>query len=245
MAEIPEHLLARSKAKRATISGEGGAETAPAPGDPAAATPAKVAATAAPKAAKIEAPVPASAPPVVKGLLFTKVTKVLLMTGVPVWAFFYAGIFATPKSTVETPAQLGGKIYSSQCAGCHVANGSGSEGGGAGRPLWNGNAEKTFPEIESQIAFVRHGSCATGVPYGNPKHPDGEHVGKGGMPAFPDLTAEQIQYVIEYERTVLSGKEFPVLAEGEVEKTEEELEAEQAKLDITTDGVCGPGRKGF
>jgi mono/diheme cytochrome c family protein len=177
--------------------------------------------------------------------MFARMARVGIMAVVPLWAFFYAGVFAVPASTTETPAQIGANIFASQCSTCHLANGAGKEGGGVGRPLWNGMAEMTFPKLEQQLAFVRHGSCEKGVPYGNPKRDGGEHVAIGGMPAFPDLTAEQIQYVLEYERTVLSDKDFPVPVPPALEKTKEELETEQAKIGIKTPDVCGPGRTGY
>ena len=253
MAEIPEHLLARSKARRSALSGGGDGEAA-APTSTASTTaptgsavPAVAAASVA-KAAKIVAPVPASAPkaPVIKGLAFAKSFRVLLMVGVPMWAFFYSGVFKVPVSTEETPEQIGASIYAAQCSACHGANGGGSEAGlGIGRPLWNGQAELTFLKAEQQIAFVRHGSCSKGVPYGNPKREGGEHKALVGMPAFPDLTPQQILYVIEYERSILSDKPYPEPEAGVAELTSEEIEAEEAKLDVTTEGVCGAGRKGY
>jgi Cytochrome c len=249
VAEIPAHLLARAAARRAALSGEGGGDAAPEAAAPAAASaaPAVSAATSAATKAAAAASVPVSPPkpPVVKGLMFAKMSRVGIMIGVPMWVFFYAGIFNKPDTTTETPAQIGAKIFTAQCSLCHVANGSGMEGGGIGRPLWKGMAEMTFPKLEQQLAFVRHGSCSKGTPYGNPKRSGGEHLALTGMPAFPDLTAEQIQYVIEYERSVLSEKDYPVPVAPAVEKTKEELEAEQAKLDVTSAGICGPGRKGY
>ncbi len=254
MAEIPEHLLARSKARRAALSGEGGGDaatpaaatpTAPPAGSAAPATTSAAPSASAKAAAAASVPVSAPKPPVVKGLMFAKMARVGLMVGVPLWAFFYAGVFAVPASTTETPAQIGANIFSSQCSTCHLANGAGKEGGGVGRALWNGMAEMTFPKLEQQLAFVRHGSCEKGVPYGNPKRTGGEHVSIGGMPAFPDLSSEQIQYVLEYERSVLSGKDFPVPVLPAVEKTKEELDTEHAKIGLKTADVCGPGRKGY
>jgi mono/diheme cytochrome c family protein len=236
VAEIPAHLLARSKAKRDGLTG--GADSAPADSAaPAAATEATgavvAAAAAAPKVAKIDTAIAKpSTPPPVKGLAFARITKVVLMSGVPIWAFFFAGVFATPKSTVETPQQAGARLYAAQCVSCHLANGAGKEGGGVGRPLWKGEAEKSFLKAEEQIAFVRHGSCAVGVPYGNPKREGGQHVGLGGMPAFPDLTDTQIWEIITYERTVLSEKEWPVVAEGETE-------AIPPTIPPLTENVCG------
>jgi mono/diheme cytochrome c family protein len=243
VAEIPEHLLARSKARRAALTGGDGAETPAATpastpssaASVAAATPAP-AAPAATKAAKAEAAIPAPVTPVIpRGQTFSRATRVLLMVGMPVWAFFYSGIFATPKSTVETPQQLGARLYAAQCASCHLANGAGQDAGGVGRALWKGEAELTFPKLEEQIAFVRHGSCQKGVPYGNPDRPGGEHKALSGMPAFPDLTDEQIWAIITYERTVLSEKPWPEL-------TAEELAAGEATLPTTiaptTENVC-------
>jgi mono/diheme cytochrome c family protein len=225
VAEIPAHLLARSKAKRAAAAGGGEGEpdtstVASVAADTTASSAGAVVAAAATaaKPAKVETAIPKpSTPPPVKGLAFARITKVILMAGVPVWAFFAAGVFATPKSTTETPQQAGARLYIAQCASCHKTNGSGKEGGGVGRPLWKGEAEKTFLKAEEQIAFVRHGSCAVGVPYGNPKREGGEHVGLGGMPAFPDLTDTQIWEIITYERTVLSDKPWPEAVEGEAE----------------------------
>ncbi len=241
MAEIPEHLLARSKARRAALSGSGeGTEAADAPATLApgsAPAPAATAATVAtPKALKVEPAVPSPVtPPVIKGQTFARLSKVLLMVGVPVWAFFYAGIFATPKSRVESPQQLGARLYNAQCSTCHLGNGAGKEGGAVGRPLWKGEAELTFPNIVEQIAFVRHGSCEKGVAYGDPKRVGGEHKSLTGMPAFPDLTDEQIWAIITYERTIISEKTWPEL-------TVEEAAAGKATLPTTipplTENVC-------
>jgi mono/diheme cytochrome c family protein len=220
VAEIPEHLLARSKAKRAAAAGggDGGSAAPAAPAASVAAIGAEVAAApvASPAPAKAETAIPKpSAPAPIKGLAFARITKVVLMAGVPIWAFFFAGVFNTPKSKVDTPEVAGAKLYASQCASCHLGNGAGKEEGGVGRPLWKGQAELTFLKPEEQIAFVRHGSCGLGVPYGNPKREGGEHVAIGGMPAFPDLTDTQIWEIITYERTVLSDKPWPVPAAGE------------------------------
>jgi mono/diheme cytochrome c family protein len=241
MAEIPEHLLARSKAKRAAAAGGGGDAAA----TPAAATSASPGAevAAAPAAAvskpKVEAAVPAPVVPAIpKGQLFSRVTKVMLMAGLPIWAFFYAGIFATPKSTKETVAQEGGRLYSNNCASCHNANGSGKDEGGVGRPLWKNNAEYTFTKDVEQIAFVRHGSCEKGVAYGNPKREGGEHVAIGGMPAFPDLTDEQIWAIITYERTILSDKTWPAPTPEEV--TSGTTLPLPTTIVPTTENVCRP-----
>lgn len=209
MAEVPPHLLERAKARRAAM-GQGGAD-AVTPATPASdAAPAdNVAAPAVvrPAAAAAMAPPPIEVvPPSPRGLQFAKMAKVLLMVAVPVWAFFFAGTFVVPKSTVETEAALGARLFTLNCSTCHLANGAGKEGGGVGRPLWKGQVELTFLKAEQQVAFVRHGSCGLGVPYGNPNRPGGQHKAILGMPAFPEtaLTENQLHAIITYERSVLS-----------------------------------------
>ena len=201
--------------------GQGGGEEA-SPATPAgAATPVTGTAVAAVKATtapKVSAAPPAEiVAPAPRGQQFARMTKVLLMAGVPVWAFFFAGTFVNPKSTVETQAALGARLYSTNCATCHLANGAGKDGGGVGRPLWKGEVEKTFPKIEEQLAFVRHGSCGLGVPYGNAQREGGQHKALTGMPAFPDtaITEENLHAIMVYERSVLSeGVEFPTTLPG-------------------------------
>lgn len=154
------------------------------------------------------------------------------MAGVPVWAFFFAGTFITPKSNVETEAARGARLYSANCSTCHLANGAGKDAGGVGRPLWKGNAEKTFPQLEQQLAFVRHGSCGVGVKYGNPAREGGQHAALGGMPAFPDtaLTEDDLVAIVKYERTVLSDAEYPTTLPGVTEVT--------STIAPTTENVC-------
>ena len=210
MAEVPPHLLERAKARRAAM-GQGGADA----GTPAVAA-TDVVPTETVAAPAVVRPVAttaaAAAPPVVvvpptpRGLQFAKMAKVMLMAAVPVWAFFFAGTFVVPKSTVETEAALGARLYTANCSTCHLANGAGKEGGGVGRPLWKGQVELTFLKAQQQVAFVRHGSCGLGVPYGNPDRPGGQHKAIMGMPAFPEtaLTENQLHAIITYERSVLS-----------------------------------------
>ena len=219
MAEVPPHLLDRSRARRAALGlgtegGEGSAEgaTATAPTPVVAAGPAAVApvrsAAAAPSAPAEPVYI---APPVPKGSSLAKLGSVFFLIATPIWALFMFNSFNVPKSLIQTPAEIGQTLYSTNnCVTCHLANGAGKEGGGVGRPLYNGNAELTFPDPLEQVAFVKHGSCATGTPYGNPTRAGGQHQAIGNMPSFDGvLTDEQILYVVAYERSVLSGKDFP------------------------------------
>jgi mono/diheme cytochrome c family protein len=75
----------------------------------------------------------------------------------------------------------GQQLYAENCATCHGADGQGSVG-----PQLAGRVTQRFPNIDDQIAVVT--------------------AGTGGMPSFKQkLTAKQIQQVVEYTRTGLSG----------------------------------------
>jgi mono/diheme cytochrome c family protein len=73
----------------------------------------------------------------------------------------------------------GAAVFSENCATCHGADGSGI----SGPPLDDGIVVVNFPDVQDQIDVV------TG--------------GRGPMPAFGDrLSAEEIQAVVEYTRTL-------------------------------------------
>lgn len=206
MAEVPEHLLERSRARRAAL-GLGGGD-APAEGSaPAATTPAPAAeggepaATSAAPAAALPVIEPEPAPePVVRPRQRVPRFVLPVLVMLPFWAILYAGAFGE-RQTEEalTPAQLGEQLYSAQgCAGCH---GSGGEGG-VGPAL--ADVEKTFPEIADHMAWIKGGSQSVGVgnPYGDPA---AGRVAKGGMPAFSSLSDEELEALATYEREAFGG----------------------------------------
>ena len=218
MTEIPEHLLRRSRERRAALglsSGEGGepAESgtttpavteAPTPARAAAST--EVATTAeAPVPAVMEEPAPTYiAPP--RGPHKTRVPYWVMpvLIAIPLWAFLYPAAFTSHKQAVVTdPLVLGQQIYTSAgCAGCHGATG----GGGVGPALHGGQAKLTFPNIQDQLNWVKNGSqsLAPGTKYGDPNRPGGQREAKGDMPAFGStLSPQQIQDVVLYEREKL------------------------------------------
>ena len=219
MSEVPEHLLERSRQRRAAL-GLGGGDAAPAAETKAdtssAAAPATTSAApaAAAAAASVEPIVPAApepAPPYVEAALRRKKVPVWVLPVVaflPLWAFIYVGSLSEPEVEVEGQLALGATVYQ-QCAGCHGAGG----GGGSGRQLSNGEVLATFPDIASQIEFVAVGTAGyQGKPYGNPDRPGGAHVGGsyGNMPAFlGTLTPEELLAVIRHERETLSGEMVP------------------------------------
>jgi mono/diheme cytochrome c family protein len=78
-------------------------------------------------------------------------------------------------------AATGAQLFAANCATCHGADGQGAVG-----PQLAGRVTQRFPNIADQIALVTNGS--------------------GGMPSFSQkLSPQQIQKVVEYTRTGLSG----------------------------------------
>jgi mono/diheme cytochrome c family protein len=214
LAEVPEYLLQRSRERRAALGagGEGGGPT-PSGGDtppseaPPSAAPATVEAAEAP--VEVAAAVPAvieeapPAPVLPQSRTGIPGWMIPVLVALPFWAIVYMGAFGTAKSSAKiTPAQLGAKVFTTNCAPCHGARGE----GGVGPKLAGGEAALTFPDAADHIAWVETGSGPhKGQPYGDPNRPGGQHVAKsGGMPAFKgQLKDDQITAVVTYERTGL------------------------------------------
>jgi mono/diheme cytochrome c family protein len=216
VTEIPEHLLNRSKARRAAASGESTGESTgdaspavAASATPAAAAPAKKNVAPAPKAA-IPDPVYVTAAKNRRKIPFWAMSALALL---PVWALIYFIAVVPEEKVVEGPTSIGTAVYSS-CAGCHGANGA----GGAGQVLYEGNAIKTFPHIEDMLNFVYAGSqkyVAAGLAtYGDPNREGGAHkpLGYNGNPmpqqgekAGGGLNEAQILAVVCHIRYDLAG----------------------------------------
>ncbi len=219
MTEIPEHLLRRSRERRAALGlggdGEGGGGDAlpattgasAAPATAAAATPA-----AAPKAkapAIIEEPVVvpvhrAYVPPTGPHKPPVPLWVMPVLVAIPLWAFFFPAAFSNHKKAVVTdPITIGDQVYHSACSTCHGQNGE----GGIGPALHGGAAALTFPTVADHINWVKNGSTglAKNAPYGDPNRTGGQHVAsKNDMPGFAaTLTPTQIADVVAYERTKL------------------------------------------
>jgi Cytochrome c len=200
VTEIPEHLLKRSRERRAALglptdggtgaeaaptegAAEGGAEAAPAAGAPVpagGAAPAPAAA-AAPVGRAAPAPEPAAPPPrpdppyVAAAKARTKIPwwAMSVVGLLPLWVLLYAWALKPSEETVAGPLGEGEEIYGS-CSSCHGASGA----GGVGRPLHNGEVLLTFPTLEQQASFVYTGSSPfAGKVYGDPDRPGGPHTG--------------------------------------------------------------------
>ncbi len=230
MTEVPEHLLQRSRERRAALGLGGDSDATPAPEASSApgasvtstsATPAP-APTPPPAAPVAPAPPPPPPPPppyVTAAMARPKVPVWALpvLAMLPIWAVVYAGALVVPEKGITDPVLLEGQgIYNQSCASCHGNDG----GGGTGRPLSGGEVLLTFPDPAEHIAWVVNGSPAAGTPYGNPERPGGQHISSetsgGAMPAFGDsLTEEEILAVVRYEREILGGETESALAAGE------------------------------
>ena len=250
MTEVPDHLLQRSRERRAALGGTsapaaassgGGGDDA---GGGGASTAAAVPAAAATPAVVEYVPPPPPPPYVQAALDRKKLPRWMAGVGAltVLWAFIYAGVLFAPATTITDPIVAEGQeIYEARCASCHGAGG----GGGAGRPLAD-SVTLTFPDIADHIAFVANGSPPEGTPYGNPDRPGGQHIarsqGFGQMPAWTGvLSEEEILAVVRYEREVLDNEEPSGAAAGETESGAESggdsptNEAESSGGDVTED----------
>ncbi|HUP72863.1 MAG TPA: c-type cytochrome [Acidimicrobiales bacterium] len=214
MTEIPEHLLERSKARRAALGllkdGETASSTTPvkagddAPAPAAAAAPAARAA-AAPAPVAVKAPEPV--PPYVAAALARKkmpvwVVPVLLF--LPIWMILYVGTLERPPVAEAGLLAEGSTEYTGKCASCHGPGG----GGGVGQQLSNGQVLATFPTAAEHVWWVINGSNAVGIgsPYGNPDRPGGQRIAAGGMAAWAStLSARDLLAVVYYERVRHGG----------------------------------------
>jgi mono/diheme cytochrome c family protein len=225
VTEVPEHLLKRSRDRRAALglggggdSGGGGSESAPSAASESTEVEA-AGATAAARPAAVEPLEPAAppkpVPPYVRAALARKKVPLWVMpvlAFLPIWAVIYVNTLSKPYSNVPTQINEGAIVFANNCAACHGAGGE----GGTGRQLSNGEVLKTFPNIADQLEFVWIGDAGIGQnnPYGNPDRPGGQrHAGNFGgskMPAWEGtLTQSDLLAVVRHERETISGEVVP------------------------------------
>jgi mono/diheme cytochrome c family protein len=210
VTEIPEHLLKRSKERRAAMGlpgGEGDAESAGTPA-PASSVPAVSggAPPAEPPAATPPTPAPTPPPRPLPDFVVAAKTRrripfwaMPVLAALPIWLFIYAEAMQPPPQKLTGPLAEGEQVFSN-CSSCH---GAGGVGGGAGPKLADGEVLKSFPKFEQQYSFVTTGSQPyVGKPYGS-----GVKTGVAGMPSWKvqGLTADQIMGVVCHERFTLAG----------------------------------------
>jgi mono/diheme cytochrome c family protein len=121
---------------------------------------------------------------------------------------FLKSIQITPKEAQAKFKDLsdGEELFNAACARCHTLGWSYREsyqepnaqpGGGAyGPSLRGGRTVEQFPNVEDHVAFIKEGSIF-GKNFGR------RGIGSGRMPGFGSmLTDEQIQAIVEYERSL-------------------------------------------
>jgi mono/diheme cytochrome c family protein len=204
MTEIPEHLLKRSKERRAAIGGD----DAPASDDAPAAEAAAPAAETAPvpaAAAAVATPEPTPPPPepvrpeVAAALQRRRIPywAMPVLAGLPLWAYVFQATLEPPPAPADTPIALGEAAYESTCAACHGATG----GGGAGPALTT--VTETWPDYRDHAAWVKLGSAGWPADtYGANDKPK-----LGAMPAHPSLTDVELAQIVLYERVGLGGED--------------------------------------
>lgn len=210
LTEIPEHLLARSKARRSAMGGGDDAPTTAAPAKADAAPTPAASAAAAPVAAaapSVPAPVAAPTPPWVEAAQTRKKIPfwaIPVLALLPLWAVIYA-LTLDPPTKTESPLTIGATVYSTNCATCH-----GATGGGSGAiPALTGSSSvvKTFPKPGDQVAWVAVGSAGW-LQSGLKTLPGGRAVA-GGMPAWAtSLKPEEVMAVVLHERTTLDAEKY-------------------------------------
>ena len=203
MVEIPDYLIERSREARARFTGEAPSGAA----DSGSSTETAIAATESapvepvaskPEIEKVEPPKPV-APWVIASQERKKIPVWMAPVALflPIWAFMIWGTLEKPSYDDAGPIAAGGEVYA-QCAACHGAGG----GGGVGYQLNEGEVLKTFPDVESHVAWVVNGSSAAGTPYGDPNREGGQRISQnqGIMPNFAALESIEILEVVLYER---------------------------------------------
>lgn len=228
MTEIPEHLLKRSRERRAAVGqgddadGGGDASSAEASSTPAttkSTAPAEAAAPSGPPA-RTAPPEPETPKPAKPDPIYVRAAKqrrkvpwwaMATLGLMPVWGFMYYRSLTEAPEVLEGPLGVGAEEYGA-CASCHGANG----GGGVGRQFSGGEVLATFPNIQDQLRFVYWGTSGYNLEgvenYGNPERAGGSRqTGSFGvMPqqgelAGGDLSDAEILGVVCHERYALGG----------------------------------------
>jgi mono/diheme cytochrome c family protein len=248
VTEIPEHLLKRSKERRAAIGGEGAPdEGAPAAAaepaaDAPAATPVPAAAAATPAEPAPPPPPKPVRPEVAAALGRKKIPYWALpvLLALPLWAYVYQATLEPPPAGEDDPVALGEELYT-KCASCHGASG----GGGVG-PAFDTVLE-TWPDYRDHLAWVRLGDPGwPAATYGAT-----DKAKATGMPPFDEgqLSEEELAQVVLYERVAFGGLEegseeyeaLVAIAEGESTFEEAGLGPESTEAGVAPDSVFSAG----
>jgi mono/diheme cytochrome c family protein len=249
LTEIPEHLLKRSRERRAAL-GLGGDAPADAPAESAgtpAATPAPAAATPAPRpAAPVEEPKPEPPKPDPYYIQAAKRRRKVpfwampVLVAMPLWGYVFVRTLEPPPAGETDPFVLGTEVYS-RCASCHGATG----GGGSGPGFVDGAVQETWPDWRDHAMWVRLGSEGwPGDTYGAQ-----EKAKAGGMPAWA-LTDQELAQVVLHERelggedqeTIEADEDYAdlvAIAEGEMTFADAGLGPLSEEAGVTEDQLGG------
>ena len=255
MTEIPEHLLKRSRERRAALGlGGGGSDDAPAssgaPAETVPATTAAAAATPAPAPAPVVEPTPEPPRPDPPYLQAAKRRHRIpywalpVLAALPLWGYVYVRTLEPPPAGADDPVVMGTTVFAGNCASCH-----GGTGGGIGNAphLSDGAVLETFSDWRDQAAWVRLGTEGwPAATYGDTDKPVG---GSGGtMPGWNTLTDQEIAAVVLHERE-LSGADMSesnpdnediyAVARGEMPLAEAGLGPVSEADGVTEDDLAG------
>jgi mono/diheme cytochrome c family protein len=225
LTEIPEHLLKRAAAARAAKAGGGDEAPADAPA-PAAGGDAPAAADA---PAAVEKPSAAPAPlptldettptekpdiPVVAAAKRRKRVPYWaapVLAFLPLWGIIYLSSVQPPPAGEADPLVIGKAVYTANCAGCHLADGSGTAGGGTGQQLNDGAVLATFADPLSQVYWEHWGTDGGARPDGSYGDADREGGARNiadstnNMGPFDSLSPEEMAAVVIYIREEIGG----------------------------------------
>jgi mono/diheme cytochrome c family protein len=218
LTEIPEHLLRRSRERRAAL-GLGGDAPADEPGgaessggEAAAPAPAAAATPAPRPATPVEEPKPEPPKPDPVYIQAAKRRRrvpywaMSVLAAMPLWAYVYVRTLEPPPAGEDDPLVLGAEQYS-QCSSCHGAQGE----GGSGPAMADGAIQATWPDWRDHMMWVRLGSEGwPGSTYGAQNR-----TKQGGMPAW-GLTDQELAEVVLHER-ILGGEEITEEDPGDYE----------------------------
>ena len=226
MTEVPEYLFERSRQRRIDLGllDDDGGGTPAASGASAGGALASSGSSTADviAAAKADAKLEVQAEPGIEPVWVSAarnrtripVWALPVMFFLPLWAFVYVKLTEPPPEPV-TAITEGAATYAARCASCHGGAGAGSEGGGVGRPLYNGEVLLTFPKLGADMLhWLEVGSEGIGIgnAYGATNRPGGAHIsGTTGanMPGFGGVLSEyKIYSVVRYIREVLSEEQI-------------------------------------
>lgn len=208
MTEVPEHLLRRSRERRAALggggdTGDGGGSESTAVETTGGAAPAAASAAPAPaRPAPTEPEWVTAPPPPPKRVARIPVWAMPALIFLPLWAVVFGGAFGERASGEATGWEaVGGRVYlTAGCSGCHGPSG----GGGVGPALKQ--SVLTFPDLAGHVSWIETGSA----PFAGQAYGAGSRVATGGMPGFADsLSPEEILAVACYERIRFAGEEPP------------------------------------